>query len=87
MLPTIDTSWTLFIDRDGVINHEKKEDYILNWNEFNFYDGVKQAMEIFNKKFGIIVMVTNQRGIGKGLMTENDLSFDSSKYDKGDCRE
>lgn len=74
MLPAIDTSWTLFIDRDGVINHEKKEDYILNWNEFNFYDGVKQAMEILNKKFGIIVMVTNQRGIGKGLMTDEDLS-------------
>jgi histidinol phosphatase-like enzyme len=75
MLPAIDTSWTLFIDRDGVINNEKKEHYILNWNEFKFYDGVKQAMDIFNKKFGIIVMVTNQRGIGKGLMTEDDLSF------------
>jgi len=74
MLPVIDTSWTLFIDRDGVINQEKKEDYILNWNEFKFYDGVKQAMEIFNKKFGVIVVVTNQRGIGKGLMTEDDLS-------------
>jgi histidinol phosphatase-like enzyme len=72
MLPVIDTSWTLFIDRDGVINQEKKEDYILNWNEFKFYDGVKQAMEIFNKKFGVIVVVTNQRGIGKGLMTEDD---------------
>ncbi len=75
MLPAIDTSWTLFIDRDGVINNEKKEHYILNWNEFKFYDGVKQAMDIFNKKFGVIVMVTNQRGIGKGLMTEDDLSF------------
>ena len=75
MLPAIDKSWTLFIDRDGVINHEKKEDYILNWDEFSFYDGVKQAMEILNKKFGNIVLVTNQRGIGKGLMTEDDLSL------------
>lgn len=72
-LHQIDKSWTLFLDRDGVINHEKKENYILNWQEFKFYDGVKEAMEIFNQKFGTIVMVTNQRGIGKKLMTEDDL--------------
>ncbi len=73
MLPAIDNTWTLFIDRDGVINHEKKEDYILNWEEFAFYDGVKQAMKILNKKFGVIVLVTNQRGVGKGLMSLDDL--------------
>ncbi len=73
-LPTIDKSWTLFLDRDGVINHEKKEDYILNWNEFKFYDGVTDAIKKFTAVFGTIVMVTNQRGIGKGLMTANDLA-------------
>jgi histidinol-phosphate phosphatase family protein len=72
-LHQINQSWTLFLDRDGVINHEKREDYILNWDEFKFYDGVIEAMNIFNKKFGTIVMVTNQRGIGKQLMTEDDL--------------
>ena len=69
----IDNSWTLFIDRDGVLNHEKKEDYILNWSEFIFYDGVKEAMNILSKKFGKIILVTNQKGVGKGLMSENDL--------------
>jgi histidinol-phosphate phosphatase family protein len=69
----IDKTWTLFLDRDGVINHEKKEDYILNWDEFIFYDGVKEAMKIFNERFGTIVMVTNQRGVGKGLMSIDDL--------------
>lgn len=73
-LQQIDKNWTLFLDRDGVINHEKKEDYILNWQEFKFYDGVTDALKIFNQKFGNIVMVTNQRGIGKGLMTESDLN-------------
>ncbi len=72
-LPQIDTSWTLFIDRDGVINHEKKMDYILHKNEFVFYAGVLEAMSIFNQLFGRIILVTNQRGIGKGLMTETDL--------------
>lgn len=73
ILATIDKSWTLFLDRDGVINEEKENDYILNWNEFKFYSGVKEALAIFDKMFGKIVMVTNQRGVGKGLMTEDDL--------------
>ena len=30
-LKAIDKTWTLFIDRDGVINHEKKDEYIRNW--------------------------------------------------------
>ena len=33
----ITNDWTLFLDRDGVINHEKKGDYIRNWSEFKFY--------------------------------------------------
>ncbi len=70
----IDKSWTLFLDRDGVINHEKKEDYILNWAEFKFYDGVTKALENLSRLFGIVVMVTNQRGVGKGVMSLDDLT-------------
>ena len=69
----LDNTWTLFIDRDGVINHEKKEDYILNKEEFHFYNGVLEAMSLLNNKFGRIVMVTNQKGVGRGLMTLADL--------------
>lgn len=72
-LKNINASWTLFIDRDGVINYEKEADYIHTWEEFKFYEGVKDAFKIFNKKFGIIVMVTNQRGIAKGLTKLKDL--------------
>ena len=70
----IDKSWTLFIDRDGVINHEKKEDYILHKDEFEFFDGVLEAMKLLNYKFGRIVMVTNQKGVGRGLMSLEDLN-------------
>lgn len=69
----IDKTWTLFLDRDGVLNHEKKEEYIRNRGEFKFYDGVLEALKIFNNLFGKIVIVTNQRGVGKQLMTEEDL--------------
>lgn len=72
-LHTIDPDWTLFLDRDGVINHEKEQSYVLNYGEFTFYDGVKEALQILAGKFSRILVVTNQRGIGKGLMTENDL--------------
>ena len=41
-LNNIDKAWTLFLDRDGVINHEKHKDYIHNWDEFQFYDGAKE---------------------------------------------
>lgn len=73
-LKNIDKSWTLFLDRDGVINHEKKDDYILNWGEFEFYEGVKEAIAKFSGLFGKIIVVSNQRGVGKGLMTEGDLT-------------
>lgn len=74
LLPTIDKTWTLFIDRDGVINYEKKEDYILNWSEFKFYETVPAALQILTDLFGLIIMVTNQRGIGRQLMTTKDLT-------------
>jgi D-glycero-D-manno-heptose 1,7-bisphosphate phosphatase len=72
-LKKINSSWTLFIDRDGVVNDEKHLDYIHTWDEFKFYEGVKEAFKIFNKKFGTIVMITNQRGVAKGLTKLEDL--------------
>ncbi|MEI6265651.1 MAG: HAD family hydrolase [Sphingobacteriia bacterium] len=73
-LNTVDKSWTLFLDRDGVLNHEKKEDYILNWNEFQFYENTIAAIPLLNQCFSTIVIVTNQKGIGKGLMTMAHLN-------------
>ena len=72
-LPDINQSWTLFLDRDGVINHEKHLDYIRSWDEFVFYDGVPDAMRIFASRFSRIIVVTNQKGVGKGLTKLEDL--------------
>lgn len=71
--PSIDHEWTLFLDRDGVLNVDNIHGYILNWKEFKFYDGVIDAMAIFSKLFSKIILVTNQRGVGKGLMSIQDL--------------
>lgn len=70
----IDKSWTIFLDRDGVINIEKEDDYVRHWDEFIFIDGVLDAFPVFARHFGRIVIVTNQKGVGKGLMTEQALS-------------
>lgn len=70
----IDGEWTLFLDRDGVINYEKEADYIYNRNEFRFYPGVPEALASLALRFGKIVIVTNQKGVGKGLMTEEALN-------------
>ena len=69
----INSEWTLFLDRDGVINHEKKDDYIRHWGEFEFYTESLLALPLFAQKFNRIIIVTNQKGIGKGLMTSADL--------------
>ena len=77
MLPEIllqaNKAWTLFLDRDGVVNLEKDNDYIRMPSEFFFLVHVPEAMAIFAGLFGEIFVVTNQKGVGKGLMTEDDL--------------
>ena len=71
--PVIDRSWTLFLDRDGVINHEKQNDYVYNYSEFIFYPGALDALRLLAERFGRIIIITNQRGVEKKLMTEDDL--------------
>ncbi len=72
-LHKIDKNWTLFLDRDGVLNHDKVGSYIFKPDEFVFYDGVPGAFKLFKEKFGRIIIATNQRGVGRGLMSVADL--------------
>ena len=73
-LQKIDEHWTLFLDRDGVINEEKEQSYIFHYGEFAFYEGGLEALQLLAGVFPRIVVVTNQRGVGKGLMTAGDLA-------------
>jgi histidinol-phosphate phosphatase family protein len=72
-LPQIDTSWTLFLDRDGVINEDVVGDYVKKRAEFIFREGTLTALRIVKPLFARIIIVSNQRGVEKGLMTANDL--------------
>ncbi len=73
-IDNIDNTWTLFLDRDGVINHQNMDGYILTWDEFIFYEGVLEAMPIFKRQFKHTFIVTNQRGVGKGHLSEEELN-------------
>jgi len=59
-----------FLDRDGVIN--KENGYILKFSQFKFLPGVKRAIHLLNKKF-IVIILTNQAAVGKGLINEKEL--------------
>ncbi len=65
--------WSLFIDRDGVINTRIIDDYVKTPSEFRFTEKSLEAIAIFSQIFNPIVVVTNQQGIGKGVMSEEDL--------------
>lgn len=64
----------VFLDRDGVINKKAPEgDYIKNWGEFKFLPNVKETIKRLNKAGFLVIIITNQQGIAKGLMAEEDL--------------
>lgn len=69
----VDKTWTLFLDRDGVINRRIVDDYVKHPDEFHFLDNVPPAVALLSSVFGRIIVVTNQQGIGKGLYTHDDL--------------
>ncbi len=71
----INNTWTLFLDRDGVINKKLDNDYVKHWIEFEFLNGTLEALKIINAVFGKIVVVTNQQGIGKGIYRTEDLEL------------
>lgn len=74
IFPEVNQDWTLFLDRDGVINVRKMDGYIENIQEFEFLPGALEAIAEFSKIFRYIIVVTNQQGISKGIMTEGNLS-------------
>ena len=65
---------TLFLDRDGVLNRLLPGDYVRSWKQWEWMPGILTELARWSAKYRHIVLVTNQRGVGKGLMTDADLS-------------
>jgi histidinol-phosphate phosphatase family protein len=64
----VDASWTLFIDRDGVINERIFDGYVLSKEDFVFKNGVLEVSQSLFSKFKHVILVTNQQCVGKGLI-------------------
>jgi histidinol-phosphate phosphatase family protein len=63
-----------FLDRDGVINLKAPEgSYITRWDEMQFLPGVVEAIAMLNRAGFLVIVVTNQRCIGRGLITAAEL--------------
>jgi len=61
----------LFLDRDGVLNEDRG--YVHRWEDFVWVDGAREAVAAFNRAGWLVIVVTNQSGIGRGYYTEADM--------------
>lgn len=61
----------LFLDRDGVINHDNG--YVIKKEDFIFVDGIFELVAKAKALGYLVVVVTNQAGIGRGYYSESDF--------------
>jgi rSAM/selenodomain-associated transferase 1 len=64
----------LFFDRDGVVNQSPGPGYVLSEDDFHLNPGIADALLWLKKRGWLAILITSQKGVGKGLMTEADLS-------------
>jgi D-glycero-D-manno-heptose 1,7-bisphosphate phosphatase len=73
-LPLLPPGATAFLDRDGTINEPAEEgDYIVDPGEVRLLPGAAEAIGRLNAHPAKVVVVTNQRGVALGRMSEDDL--------------
>jgi D-glycero-D-manno-heptose 1,7-bisphosphate phosphatase len=63
----------VFLDRDGVLNRKIEGDYVRTPSQFVWLDGAREGVLRLNKEGWIVVLITNQRGVARGLMTLADV--------------
>lgn len=64
----------VFLDRDGVINRKLAEGrYVTRWEEFELLPGVAPAIAALNRTGRNVIVITNQRGVALGSMTQADV--------------
>jgi D-glycero-D-manno-heptose 1,7-bisphosphate phosphatase len=62
----------VFLDRDGVLNRERG-DYTYLLDEFEVLPGVPEALALLKNNGYLLIVITNQGGIAKGLYTKDDV--------------
>lgn len=66
--------WCLFLDRDGVMNRQIVGDYVRTWRDFEWLPRAPLALKRLSEWAPHLVVVTNQQGIGKRLMSADDVA-------------
>jgi D-glycero-D-manno-heptose 1,7-bisphosphate phosphatase len=73
-----------FLDRDGVINRKAPEgEYVTRWEDMEFLPGTREAIRLLNHAGFLVVVVSNQRCVAKGLITTEELEAMHARM----CRE
>ena len=63
----------VFLDRDGVINVD--HGYVSTWEQFEFLPGVPEALRELQDAGYLLIVVSNQSGIGRGYYSESDVDL------------
>jgi histidinol-phosphate phosphatase family protein len=63
----------IFIDRDGVINCRRPDDYVLDWSQFTFMPGIREALKQVSLLGLPMIIISNQAAVGKGLLDSAGL--------------
>jgi D-glycero-D-manno-heptose 1,7-bisphosphate phosphatase len=69
--PKVELRPALFLDRDGVLNEDRG--YVSRWEDFHWIAGAREAVAAFNRAGWLVIVVTNQSGVGRGFYSEADM--------------
>ena len=71
----------LFLDRDGVLNEDRG--YVHRWEDFQWVAGAKETVAAFNRAGWLVIVVTNQSGVGRGYYSEEDMHALHARMNEG----
>jgi D-glycero-D-manno-heptose 1,7-bisphosphate phosphatase len=75
----------IFLDRDGVINCRRPDDYVLDSSQFTFVPGIREAMKQLSRLHLPMIVISNQAAVGKGLLKPRVLEVITKEMHRGLC--
>ena len=63
----------VFFDRDGIVNRSPGPGYVEQWSDFHLMPEFVEALRLVTERGWEAVIITNQRGVGRGIMSRAAL--------------